>query len=99
MHKLLKALVPAPIRRKLRAGQSRAWLAWQRRFGSFYCPVCETRHDAFYPLPAFYAEEWKRHGFNPADHEAETINEAQYSCPNCGASDRDRLYALYLRNC
>ncbi len=95
--KLLKALVTAPLRRTLRAGQGRARRAWSRRFGSFYCPVCETRLACFNPLPAFYRENWQLYGFDSSKLEAETINETQYTCPLCGASDRDRLYTLYLR--
>jgi SAM-dependent methyltransferase len=83
----------------LRAGQSRARLAWQRRPGPFYCPVCETRLSRFSPLPPFYREQWQRHGFNDLEHEAETLNVEQYICPRCGANDRDRLYALYLNEC
>jgi len=46
-------------------------------------------------LPSEYAESARRHGY-PYFGEGETINMDEYSCPNCGASDRERLYALFL---
>jgi SAM-dependent methyltransferase len=98
MKHLAKHLLPAPLYRALGATKRQADRLWQRRFGVHFCPVCETRFNAFLPLPTFYAEEWKRHGYNATDHEAETLNEAEYSCPHCGAADRDRLYALHLRD-
>jgi SAM-dependent methyltransferase len=38
-----------------------------------------------------------KHGFDHSINEWETHNAAAYSCPLCGASDRDRLIGLYLR--
>src|ERR1039458_8937337 len=91
--RFLNPLLPDPLRRGLRAAQS----AWNRRFGPFYCPVCENRLGSFKPLPSFYREQWTRYGFDMEQIKLETLNEAQYSCPLCQASDRDRLYALFLR--
>ena len=48
------------------------------------------------PLPREYADNALRHGF-PYFGQGETINVDSYSCPHCGASDRERLYALYLK--
>jgi SAM-dependent methyltransferase len=93
---ILKLVVPSLLRRKLRAGQQRIGFAWHRRFGPYYCPVCQMRVGGFNPLPAFFAEQWQSHGFDASAIEPETLNAAQYSCPRCNASDRDRLYALDL---
>jgi len=60
-----------------------------------YCPVCKSRQPKFMPLPASYAMEADRYGYSNFG-KAETINLKQYSCSNCGASDRERLYALFF---
>lgn len=60
-----------------------------------FCPVCSKRIKRFLPLPAEYEANARRYGY-PHFGKGETINIAHYSCPRCGASDRERLYALYL---
>lgn len=52
----------------------------------------------FDPLPAFYTDNLENYGFRFTADDAETCNNEGYSCPACVASDRDRLYALYIRN-
>lgn len=61
-----------------------------------YCPVCTSRLRGFMPLPAFYAENALRHGWIHRLEDMETLNLQEYLCPLCQASDRERLYALYL---
>ena len=63
---------------------------------SYKCPVCQEKVDAFMPLPSFYLEKNKVYDYSYTVDSVELINVEQYSCPHCGASDRDRLYALYL---
>jgi SAM-dependent methyltransferase len=75
----------------LRAG----WLL-RGRPGAWNCPACSRTVPEFEPLPAFFATELARHGYPFGLDEAETLNARQYTCPWCGASDRDRLCALYL---
>ena len=62
----------------------------------FYCSVCQKQVRHFCPLPNFYKENMEKHGFLYALDDVETLNYRAYSCPHCGASDRDRLYALYV---
>ena len=64
--------------------------------GPFSCPVCKTENINMAPLPMrFLSEQHKyQHIHNP--YLSETANIEFYSCYNCWASDRDRLYALYL---
>lgn len=62
----------------------------------YRCPVCGNDIQEFVPLPPFYEENLKKYGWPFTFEDSETINPAQYSCPRCGASDRDRLYALYM---
>lgn len=63
----------------------------------YYCPVCANRINHFYPLPDFYFINAQKNGYPYKLEQAETLNYQNYSCPLCGASDRDRLYALYLK--
>jgi len=62
----------------------------------FKCPVCRESVNQFLPLPVFYLENMKKYGYPYTTDDAETMNAEQYSCPHCGASDRDRLYACYM---
>jgi SAM-dependent methyltransferase len=50
----------------------------------------------FSPLPEFYYSELLAHGSDLRIKDFETCNFEAYQCPHCGATDRDRLYALYL---
>ena len=59
------------------------------------CPVCGSPVRAFISLPQSFAESARKHGFSHFG-KGETINVAEYACPHCGASDRERLYALFL---
>lgn len=63
-------------------------------FGKYHCSVCNKQVINFRPLSAFYFDNFKKYGYKVS--KAETCNRNQYSCPHCGASDRDRLYAIYL---
>lgn len=60
------------------------------------CPVCGATDVKFEPLPDYYIKNLKDNGFAYSLDDFETLNHRAYSCSNCGASDRDRLYALYL---
>jgi SAM-dependent methyltransferase len=61
-----------------------------------YCPVCESPVQMFGRLPDEYYKKLDEHGFIFSIFQFETLNQLQYLCPHCGASDRDRLYAMYL---
>lgn len=62
----------------------------------YSCPVCRNDVSDFLPIPDFYMENIKKFGYPYAFDDAETLNSDNYSCPYCGASDRDRLYACYI---
>lgn len=64
--------------------------------GKLYCPVCNKKVRKFIPLPEFYKENAEKYGYLYSFDDAETMNYRAYSCPHCTASDRDRLYALYV---
>lgn len=62
------------------------------------CPVCGHKLNHFYPLPSVYSESWVRYGFPFEGADFETLNQAAFSCPFCGSTDRDRIYAIYLKD-
>lgn len=61
-----------------------------------FCPVCSSPVKKFDRLSDFYYENLDNYGYIFSLFQSETINRLNYSCPACGASDRDRLYALYF---
>ena len=63
----------------------------------YYCPVCNRRLLRFSVLPVWYFEKWQEHGYIHSIFAMETLNIVAYGCPSCGAADRNRLYALYLK--
>ncbi|HYW21524.1 MAG TPA: methyltransferase domain-containing protein [Nodularia sp. (in: cyanobacteria)] len=63
---------------------------------NYSCPVCSSHIKEFNRLPDFYSEKLDKYEYIFSTFQYETINFLKYSCPICGASDRDRLYALYL---
>lgn len=63
----------------------------------YRCPVCGWRIRKFLPLAKFYIENFRNYGFKYKIEQFETLNLANYSCPICGASDRDRLSALFIK--
>ena len=88
----IKSYIPLGLKKRARALQKQVKLINAAR----YCPVCESKVISFLPLPEFFIENQHKYGFPFRSDEAETCNEAEYLCPLCGASDRDRLYALFL---
>lgn len=60
-----------------------------------FCPVCERQEVLFSPLPEFYRDNARRHGYVHFG-KGEMTSLDTYTCNNCGASDRERLYALWI---
>lgn len=59
------------------------------------CPVCKQVGVSFVPIPEFYRENARRHGFVYYGQGEMTAHET-YSCNRCGSSDRERLYVYWL---
>ena len=76
------------LRRKFQLGKYRGT--------EFCCPVCGVGLAAFKPGAASCERMLREHGYIYPLSAIETFNVAAYSCPGCDASDRERLYALYL---
>lgn len=64
--------------------------------GNCSCPVCGKENISFLPLPMYFFRELHRHQYIHSIFQKETLNIEQYLCPFCNATDRDRLYAVYL---
>ncbi|WP_310415830.1 methyltransferase domain-containing protein [Chamaesiphon sp. OTE_8_metabat_110] len=62
-----------------------------------FCPVCSSKVSQFHRLSDLYYENLDKHGHIFSIFQYETLNYLNYFCPNCSASDRDRLYALYFQ--
>jgi predicted SAM-dependent methyltransferase/DNA-directed RNA polymerase subunit RPC12/RpoP len=91
---VIKKLIPLAVKKRARALETRARML----VAKYRCSACGSRVSRFDPLPSSITDEIKRHGFKYTVEEAEMCNGRNYSCPYCGASDRERLYALYLKN-
>lgn len=88
----IKKYIPLAVKKRVRALETQV-----RTIGAKYrCAVCNSRVNAFQPLPEYYAENLQKHGWQFGDEDVETCNIYAYQCPYCQASDRDRLYSLYL---
>ena len=63
---------------------------------AFKCTVCGSGLKKFYPIYKSFPRKLREMGFVHPIEQFETLNLAAYSCPSCDASDRERLYALFL---
>lgn len=59
----------------------------------YYCSTCCCKIDKFLPLSPYFLELYSKYNF-PYFNDCEMTNIETYSCPKCGASDRERLYSL-----
>lgn len=72
------------------------WLGFFDLFGAkTFCSVCQERNRGFQPLPDFYKLHAEQYGYRHFGKGEMTALDT-YSCSNCGASDRERLYAWWL---
>lgn len=67
----------------------------EKRQQSGWCPTCGNRPVTFLPLPEFYRDNAHRQGFVHFGKGEMTSHET-YTCSRCGASDRERMYALWI---
>jgi SAM-dependent methyltransferase len=84
---LIKRVVPGSLLREARL---------RLKGKKHYCPVCRKKVYRFQGLSEQYFEQWMKYRYIHSIFNSETLNVTAYSCPGCGASDRDRLYAIYL---
>jgi SAM-dependent methyltransferase len=96
----VKKLVPVSLKEDLKKSFIRfaeriSGKADELRYRPLVCSVCQSPVHAFKPYVAF--QDFQLHQFKFSIFALETFNFTQYHCPVCHANDRDRLYALYLR--
>jgi SAM-dependent methyltransferase len=65
--------------------------------GTYLCPICESKLSNYERLPEYYFEMYDKYEFEHSLDYFETFNYEKYSCPVCGSSDRNRLYAIFLK--
>lgn len=65
--------------------------------GNLECLICGNHPHRFYRLPDYYFDNLDRFECVQSIFSLETFNFRQYYCLRCESCDRDRLYALYLR--
>ncbi|MDU1905360.1 MAG: class I SAM-dependent methyltransferase [Dysgonomonas sp.] len=90
--RLIKEILPPFIYKLIRAEKHSV-----HTDANYFCPVCDTKVNSFVRIPVFYDDMLDKYGFVHSPYLFETLNRIQYSCPHCGASDRNRLYALYVK--
>ena len=61
------------------------------------CPCCGRFVDRFLPIPESYIRQCEAMGVEHPLDAWETLNLEAYLCPHCGATDRDRLQVLFLK--
>jgi ABC-type polysaccharide/polyol phosphate transport system, ATPase component len=59
------------------------------------CACCGAADIKYTPLAAYYSEQMQAYGCKP--WLPEMLNQEEYSCPVCGAADRERAYALWMK--
>jgi predicted SAM-dependent methyltransferase/rubredoxin len=62
----------------------------------YRCPVCDVGLRYYDPVDKNYLAKINDEEYNWPITQLETFNIANYYCPNCGANDRERLYAVYF---
>lgn len=63
-------------------------------YESKQCTCCGSQ-VYYLPLSSYYEKQKASYGVE--SHLPETLNEKEYTCPVCGASDRDRLMILMMK--
>ncbi len=63
---------------------------------SIDCSICGNREKEYLPLSDFYRENMEKYGYKYF-YQGEMTAHQTYQCSVCGASDRERLYAYWLK--
>ncbi|MDX2003056.1 MAG: methyltransferase domain-containing protein [Chitinophagales bacterium] len=97
---MFKNLVPVSLKEKLKASfisfaEKMNRRAYQMHYLPHECTVCGAKVLEFKPFVEF--QLYQKYRFKFSIFALETFNFTQYHCPFCKANDRDRLYALYLK--
>lgn len=93
MSNLIKRILPENLKTFLRGA-----IPFIPERANYNCPICGNNIVKFKALDEHFLRNLDRHGYVHSIFLAETLNLFEYSCPKCGASDRERLYALYAQS-
>ena len=93
--KIIKEFIPPVLLNLLRKMKIPGIKAIKKEYR---CPICDHDLTHFNRLPDYYFEMHDKYGYVHSSFYSETMNLLKYSCPVCGTSDRNRLYALYLKD-
>ena len=63
---------------------------------NYGCPVCKSKISDFLLLHDYHMKSYDKYGYIYPLYYWETFNYLKSRCPQCDASDRDRLYALFI---
>ena len=66
-----------------------SWRGVKRR-----CACCGQEVESYLPLSSCFEDMYRKAKMVP--WRSEMLNAAAYSCPHCGAADRERAYALWM---
>jgi predicted SAM-dependent methyltransferase len=93
-------IYPAMLKRvknaiKVLLGKSKA-VSLEKKETPYYCPVCAQKNVHFNQMSFSFFRKWDKYELIHSVFLTETMNMEFYTCSNCGAGDRDRLYALYF---
>ncbi len=91
---VIKRIIPEAIKKYYKRRLFKPLYAGDK----YFCPVCKTSVAYLNHLPDYYFEKFDKYWFIHSIFAMETFNILNHSCPACGASDRERLYALYFEN-
>lgn len=63
----------------------------------YLCPVCDSKIKNFNRFPDSILNNLIKYKFSYSIFLFETLSFFNYSCPKCGASDRDRLISIFFK--
>ncbi|TYA56637.1 class I SAM-dependent methyltransferase [Formosa maritima] len=84
------------IKKRLKSLYNKHKLLKTYKGNTYHCTVCNSNLNVYLPLPDFYRINAEIHGYKYFGQN-EHVNVKTYSCPICGSSDRDRMYAEYFK--
>jgi predicted SAM-dependent methyltransferase len=93
MRSVIHKMLPASWKKGMKKILSRD----KASLDAYYCPVCENRISHFTKLDDYFLENYYRYGYIHSIFCYETFNVVNYHCSACYATDRERLYMMYLK--
>lgn len=92
MFNILKNITPEIIKKGLRP-----YIIEKKKVEKkYFCPVCNSDIEKFLPMSWSFLKNLDDNCCIHSIFAAETFNMIKYSCSICSATDRDRLYSLYI---